>query len=1608
MRVKVEGAREHNLKGVDAEIGDGLTVVTGVSGSGKTSLVFDTVYHEARRRFQEAFTFGNPRQSQPPADVDRVTGLGPAVAVGQNLLNRNPNSTLATASGLHPFLRLLYARYGTRVCRRCGEQLFTLTEDEIVAEVTSLLPEEPRILAPIVRDSTGSHRTLLRLLAGEFEPEAIHVDGAPWSGDSLDPEGSHSVSVHIASLEADADAAEVRRAVGTVWALGANTVQVQGRETRYLSRSRVCSRCGESYGLIQPTMFHVKCPHCEGEGCTECGGTGLHPEAAAVTIAGHTLPSLLALTVDQAAALFNSTQLKAVAPRLHSEVQRRLDALCRVGLGYIQLDRSSPSLSRGESQRVRLAVSLTSSLEDVLHVLDEPTIGQHPADVQRLLPAFRELGGPVLYVEHDSAAAAYADHAIDLGPGAGSDGGTVVYAGPPSGLWAADTHTGMYFSGRRRVEPPVRRPALRRFIEVRGASMHNLKDVDASFPRGRLTVVTGVSGSGKTTLVEDVLYGSLRGGEPVGCKAVEGSVKPVLVDQSPIGRNPRSTPATYTKLSDILRDVFHRETGGSPSMFSFNRPEGACPSCGGMGAVEVKMRYMPSTWITCSDCGGRRYSDEALRHTISHRGERLSIADLYEKPVAEAYRLLGELPIDEAPRRKAMRVLEALIDLGLGYLPLGQPSPSLSGGEAQRIKLAKYLGAARLTDRAVILDEPSTGLHPWDLHGLLTVLHRLTMDGATVIVVEHNTDIIRAADWVIDLGPGAGPDGGRVVYAGPPEGLEDSGGATGRAMAEHAAVKPRGEASPWRQSHDAIMVRGARANNLRGVDVDIPKGKLTVVTGVSGSGKSSLVTDTLEREARRRYLETLSLYERQSVREGPEAPVDSVKGLGVTLTITPDRKLYDRRGTVGVATEISHHLAAVYSASADRMCPSCGHAMTRGAHWTCPQCGHVSENASPGRFSPTSYGAACTTCHGVGSLQKPAPEKLIVDPGKPLCGGAMHSPGFFPQGYLCQPGNGGYDVVQAFAQRHGFSPSETPWNRIPVEVREMFLHGDPEPLTVTFRNRTGRTYTRSVNFEGFYGWIRDWDVGGTYTDNVPCPACGGAKLRPEYLAYTVQGMNIHQLSTMSLRDLTETLRGYTLPKSSPAYSSLSTIKHRLRFLNQVGLGYLNLDRVAATLSAGEAQRVKLAGLLGSGLTSLTVLLDEPTRGLHPTEVTSLNAALKELRDNGNTVVVVEHDLQVIREADYLLDMGPGAGSLGGTVTAQGTPEEVAEKGTVTGQWLKGKRLGMKQSPRKPGGWMTVKGASENNLKVDTLRVPLGVLVGVCGVSGSGKSTLLIDTIARALVPVKQTTSVAREPVEPGKHEAIHDAPERTFTVDQSRKGIRSPMKYLGLDKKLARLYSESPEAAQMGLTEKDLRRSCTVCGGRGVTRTDMGFLPDIVTQCETCKGTGLAPETWQVKLHGLSLPQATALTLRQLHEAFKDARITKTVKPALDVGLGYLVLNQPGAALSGGEAQRLKIAGILRKPRKGSLVILDEPTLGQHMEDVERLVGVLDRLVDSGCTVIVVEHHPDVLAQCDHLIELGPGGGAYGGHVIAEGSPVQVARRDTPTGHVLKEMEEQH
>ncbi|MCC7413124.1 MAG: excinuclease ABC subunit UvrA, partial [Gammaproteobacteria bacterium] len=1441
-------------------------------------------------------------------------------------------------------------------------------------------------------------------------------------------------------------------------------------------------------------------------GASKNGAAGAHQESAE----GH----------------FDAPSADAQALKLIlDEIQTRLKYLTDVGIGYLTLDRQSRTLSGGEVQRINLTTALGTSLVNTLFVLDEPSIGLHARDLGRVvgvLERLRDAGNTLVVVEHDPQLMRAADHLLDMGPGPGERGGTIVYQGPAAGIRRAPgSLTGEYLSGRRSVAGDAGRiagavPGRNRadadadpaqpWLQIRGAAEHNLKGIDVGIPLGRLVCVTGVSGSGKSTLIEDVLYRGLRKlqGRPTDAPGAHESIAGhdqlgdvVLVDQAPIGRTTRSNPASYVGAFDAIRRLFaadpeSKARGYTAGTFSFNAGNGRCPACGGNGFEHVEMQFLADVYLRCPDCDGRRYRTEILEIGITgtNSGAAKSIADVLDMTVAEALGFFGE---DCAQVRTALAPLAAV---GLDYLRLGQPAPTLSGGEAQRLKLAGHLArhggttpggasrqAAHGTRRQLavpvrptlfLFDEPTTGLHFADIARLLQALHSLIAQGHTVVVIEHNLDVIAAADWIIDLGPEGGDEGGRLVCAGTPARLADERtGYTGaalrqmrRASAPVAASRRPGKRRK-RGDDDAIVIRKAHEHNLQGVDVTIPRDCFTVITGVSGSGKSTLAFDILFGEGQRRYLETLNAYARQFVQPSARPDFDAVAGIPPTVAIEQRTSRGGRKSTVGTLTEIHHFLRLLYVKLGVQHCPDCEvpiDAQTPDAivarmqrDWR----GRKVDLLAPlvvarkGYYTDLAGWAARKGCawlrvDGVATPTVPWPRLDRFrehDIDLPVASVTItpRTEALLRDGVQRALELGKGMVRLAPASGRGAEALFSTRRACPSCGRSFAA---PDPRLFSYNSRHGwcaRCYGTGLTLRGFDAeqtgeerWWTEWWEG----EAKPCRDCNGRRLNREALAVRFEQRSIAEVAALTVSDASAWFKRLKLRGRAAAIArdALAEIRARLAFLGEVGLDYLSLDRAAPTLSGGEAQRIRLAAQLGSNLRGVCYILDEPTIGLHPRDNRMLIETLTRLEAKGNTVVVVEHDEDTIRAARHLIDLGPGAGADGGHVVATGSLRAIMRNTeSVTGRALRKPLqhpLRGARRDRKRGYGLRIRGADLHNLRRLSVDIPLGLLVCVTGVSGSGKSTLVREVLHANLAEVLGAgTRRGKRRFEPRGCATLagieHVA--RVLEVDQTPIGKtpRScPATYVGIWDHVRRLFAQVPEARLRGFTASRFSFNvaggrCPVCEGQGVRRIEMSFLPNVEVPCDACGGARFEPETLAVRYRGRSVAEVLGMSVDEAVIFFSaHPPVHHALELLQDVGLGYLRLGQPSPTLSGGEAQRIKLVTELAKAPltalaqaqasrrtrgravRRSLYVLDEPTVGLHMADVEKLVHVLHRLVDAGNSVVLIEHNLDVIAEADWIVDLGPEGGAGGGRVIATGTPEDFAklRRGSHTARVLREF----
>jgi excinuclease ABC subunit A len=938
---------------------------------------------------------------------------------------------------------------------------------------------------------------------------------------------------------------------------------------------------------------------------------------------------------------------------------------------------------------------------------------------------------------------------------------------------------------------------------------------------------------------------------------------------------------------------------------------------------------------------------------------------------------------------------------------------------------------------------------------------------------------------------------------------------------------------------DELVVHGAREHNLKDITVRLPRQKLICITGLSGSGKSSLAFDTIYAEGQRRYVESLSAYARQFLQMMEKPDVDSIDGLSPAISIDQKTTSRNPRSTVGTVTEIYDYLRLLYARVGRPHCPVCGRpiagqavdsiveqilALPEGARFTvnapvvrdrkgeyrdlfeslrnegftrikvdgeqhlledpptldkkfkhtievvvdrlimkddlrlrltqsvetavalaeglvaidlvesgesrtyserfaCPEHGVSLPELQPRIFSFNSPHGACPRCTGLGAQQEIDPDLLVPDPTLSIDEGAL---------VPWAVGNSSFyeSVIQAIADRYEI-PTDRPWAELADEQQGYFLNGTGgERIYVTYRNRMGRRRAYTLAFEGIVASLqrryRDTDSSTQrerieeYMSFRPCPVCKGARLKPEVLAVTVGERNIHEFTRLSVAAALRFLDGLELTPTEELIGVriVKEIRERLSFLDNVGVGYLALDRASATLSGGEAQRLRLATQIGSQLVGVLYILDEPSIGLHQRDNDRLIGTLERLRDLGNTVIVVEHDEQMMRSADWLVDMGPGAGEHGGHVVAEGPAAKVERSGkSVTGQFLSGAReIAVPERRTEERGVFTVRGAAQHNLKGIDVDFPVGRFIAVTGVSGSGKSTLVNEIVYKALANRLQKVRI-----KPGEHDSVEgiDAFDKVIEIDQrpiGRTPRSNPATYTDLFTHIRELYSLTPDAKVRGYKPGRFSFNvkggrCETCKGDGQIKIEMHFLPDVYVPCETCKGRRYNRETLEVRFKGKTIADVLEMSVEEALRFFaKIPKIRRRLQTLHDVGLDYMTLGQPATTLSGGEAQRVKLAAELGKVATGrTLYILDEPTTGLHFADIEKLLEVLQRLVDTGNTVLVIEHNLDVVKQADWLVDLGPEGGEAGGEVIAAGTPEEVAGvAESYTGAFLRPLLERH
>jgi excinuclease ABC subunit A len=1589
--ITIENANENNLKGVSLQIPHyQLIAVTGVSGSGKTSLVRDVLCAEGQRLFIENFVSSRISPAQPARpNASRIDGLFPVIAIDQNQVVRNPRSTVGTLTELYDFLRLLFARLGKSNIPELHpfRSLFSFNLPDGWCPACKGLGLEDHIdPSLLIGDESKSIRDGAFVLTTP-KPYIIYSQVTMQVLDQVCRSEGFNIDIPWQELTSEQK---------NVVLNGSNKIKVlfgkHPLESRLTWTGITAKPRGEDfYRGILPVMEDIlrrdRNPNimrfARSHSCTRCGGKRLNDNALSFMLWGRDLSYYSNLSINQIHDFFSNLiptdQEAFVVNPIREAILRRTRILMKLGAGHLSIDRDSPSLSTGEAQRIRLANQAAGGMRNVMYILDEPSAGLHPSEHRNLLDVLRSLvstGNTVILVDHDEQSIREADWIIDIGPGAAASGGKVLFNGPAATFFnhpQPESVTWKYLIEQKIKTNENKIVDQDRFCAV-NANRNNLCDISPNFLLDALNVITGVSGSGKTSLVDDFLENTIRrkaGGTDLFKKVIH-------LDSSPIGRTPKSNPATYTGLSDHVRDLLASlpesvEKNYKKGQFSFVVKGGRCETCGGAGIQQIGMHFLGNVEVVCDVCEGKRFTDETLQ--IKFKG--LNIFNILELTVDEAQLFFHG-------QKKITAITEILAELGLGYLKLGQPSTTLSGGEAQRVKLATELSRQANGRTLYILDEPTSGLHMSDVETLMKALRKLISKGNTLLCIEHDPAFILQSDWMVDLGPGSAADGGRVVAEGYINEL--IGHQESLTSSELRRFQTRDQSFVRTLSlpctpetiEAPIRLSGVETNNLKNIDINFPIDSVTVVTGVSGSGKSSLVYGTLFAESQRCFIEGMSSYSRQYQAKTGVATLRESSGLIPAISLQKKNPVKNPRSTIATYTGIYDLYRLLFS----RLGKS------------------YSDGIRPlsTAFSFNSDEGACPVCKGLGTLTVCDPGKLMTDPCKPLIAGALD--GTKTGKFYADPYGQYVAALQTAGRKAGIDFS-VPYNDLSSKAKNLAWYGSGEEvLEVDWKYKRGAiegVHQLKTTWPGFLALVeseyfrKHADARGDamlpLMKRVECTTCKGFRLKPEMLKYQVGGLHIGEVTGWSADEAStwfseSFIQSFEKPQEQMvAAAFLENITGRLAALQKAGLGYISTDRMVGTLSGGEFQRLQLAGLVRAPLTGIAYILDEPSFGLHPLDAERIRDLILNLNHNGNTVIMVEHSPAMIEKSDYLVELGPGAGNDGGMVLFSGRLEDRPAVSSDIVYEVKGLSDRRLSTGSGSDGGLRITGAFANNLQHINVTITPGMLTVITGVSGSGKTSLLDKVIFESYSAGKPMFCENITGFENFNNLIYIDQP-------LPGKGHSATVgSMLGLSGVLSRIFADTPRAKSLGykashflMGSRDSR--CPTCEGSGLNQVSMDFFSDVTSPCEHCGGTGFKDEVLDVTINGETIYDVLQIPFIQL------SALIKTNWPIMELltktGLDHLNSGRSLKTLSNGELQRLKlVSGLSAQAGTRTLFLLDEPTGGLHPQDIRKLLKLLLEINRAGNTIVCVTHEPLLTSIADRVIELGPGGGSRGGHIVS-------------------------
>ncbi|AGF47099.1 dual-domain excinuclease ABC subunit A uvrA [Candidatus Kinetoplastibacterium desouzaii TCC079E] len=1327
------------------------------------------------------------------------------------------------------------------------------------------------------------------------------------------------------------------------------------------------------------------------------------------------------------------------------EIINRVEFLNNIGLDYLTLDRYSKTLSGGELQRINLTIALGSSLINTLFVIDEPSNGLHDSEINKVIESIkklRDMGNCVLVIEHNHKMILSSDRIIEMGPKSGSDGGQIIFDGTPLQFISANTITSNH------IKQINQKRTIKEFdnnkISIIDGMANNLKKINLEIPINKLISVTGVSGSGKSSLVRDIIYNSLVSNKEnpekklKNVKGINGAEKIenvfFLDNENPI-KSYRSIIASYIGIYDRIRNIFAKnslsiERNYKPNFFSLNSGQGRCPECNGKGFEKIDMLFIPDVYIKCKECDGRYFRDEILDIKVGDKNNKYSIDQILNLNIQEVIKVFSDSEICNS--------LKSLIELGLDYLRLGNPIATMSNGEIKRLKLAKYLIELKskktfAQNSLIIIDEPTSGLHINEIQLLIESLQNLVNQGNTVIAVEHNLEFISASDWIYDLGPKGGKNGGKIIGYGTPEDIKKNKSSyTGKSLNLYFEnpidfiTKEQNNINEEfsLKDHNSIKIFNAYENNLNNIDLEIPLNEFVVITGVSGSGKSTLAFNILFHEGQRRYLMTMNSYARSVTNTIKKADVSKIINLPPTASISQHLNNGNNKSTVGTISEVHNFLRLLYTKLGTQYCYKCNnHIFTTNKNQIVARIFKELKGLNAIFMMPIRVQEKSTLLNIIReqnipyiniknnliatnkinfeeiSLEKiiyiPVKEEKIIEHNE----FKIHS-----------------IVEEIVTDSEGFIKIiEKPINPQKIKeqniLKELFFSTKNSCLNCKinfppidsklFSYNSSQGWCEYCNGSGLIKNLKKEKQYKSSDDYITCNHCLGKKLNKTTLSILWENHNIDDLTSMSIDDLISFFNNIKLNSKELQISNniIKEILNRLTFMQRVGIGYLNLNRPEISLSGGESQRVHLASQIGSESQGICYILDEPTIGLHPYDNKSLIESILKLKNNGNTVIVVEHDTEIIRNASHIIEIGPGAGSRGGKIVAQGNIEELLRNtNSITAKYLTNiKRIPSEKIKLDKNKILEVKNAKLHNLDNINVHFQMGLLNVVTGLSGSGKSTLVQDVLLKNLKSKEQNNE--SEWVNCKYIKGFKEI-NKTLLVDQNPIGKNSrscPGTFVGFWDEIRNIFASTNESKIKGWTSSRFsfnskEGQCKECNGLGIKTTEISFMVNSEIICESCNGTRFNTETRTIEFLGKNIGDVLNMEVDEALEIFKNfPKIHRPLKAMQEIGLGYLPIGQRSSNLSGGEAQRIKIVTELSKIKHNfsnnqhNLYILDEPTIGLSSYDVQKLIYVLRQLIQLNNSIIVIEHNIDFILNSDWIIDMGPGGGSKGGSIIFQG-----------------------